>query len=312
MLENGELLIKINNRRNEYACYFENDTSNYDLNDTFLFGSFLCMVGNLDVKTLMKNLEIIVQKFVDIYKGKSPYSISFEKLRNFYESLYPRINTLLQNDLLSLIICNEIHHKIRSLSYILNSSEILFPNYIYLEELQNICINIIHEQYDVLNADDFRLLSGDSIKLLIEYNDNNIPELYYRIQQIGDIIAFDASYYVKSDIKIKICENCGKYFIPTSRSDEIYCDNIFNKATGKTCKEIGYEIKLSKDVFRSAYRTAYKTQRARIKYNAHISDYEEKHFRPWDAAAKEALSEYQTQNDIKGFKDWLKTNKDNF
>ena len=94
------------------------------------------------------------------------------------------------------------------------------------------------------------------------------------------------------------------------RSDEIYCDNIFKN--DKTCKELGYENKSKKDFFKSAYRTAYKTQRARIKYNTHRSDYEKKCFTPWNDAAKQALAKFQAKNDLEGFKKWLKDNKDKY
>ena len=40
------------------------------------------------------------------------------------------------------------------------------------------------------------------------------------------------------NIEIKRCKNCGKYFVPDSRSNEIYCSNIYEN--GKTCKEVGH------------------------------------------------------------------------
>ena len=40
------------------------------------------------------------------------------------------------------------------------------------------------------------------------------------------------------NIEIKKYRNCGKFFVPDNRSDEIYCSNIYEN--GKTCKEIGH------------------------------------------------------------------------
>lgn len=41
---------------------------------------------------------------------------------------------------------------------------------------------------------------------------------------------------------IKKCKNCGKFFVPENRSDELYCSNIFENE--KTCKEVGpFKIK---------------------------------------------------------------------
>ena len=60
----------------------------------------------------------------------------------------------------------------------------------------------------------------------------------FTITEAHAAIDFDLASIAKEKIDIKKCENCGKYFIPTSRSDEIYCDNIYKNE--KTCKELGY------------------------------------------------------------------------
>lgn len=44
---------------------------------------------------------------------------------------------------------------------------------------------------------------------------------------------------VRSGKLIKKCSNCGKYFFPANRSDEIYCDNQSPEAPEMTCKEYG-------------------------------------------------------------------------
>lgn len=43
---------------------------------------------------------------------------------------------------------------------------------------------------------------------------------------------------------IKKCQNCGMYFIPNSRLDEIYCD--YPKEKGKTCREQGAILSYNK------------------------------------------------------------------
>lgn len=44
---------------------------------------------------------------------------------------------------------------------------------------------------------------------------------------------------IKSEKQIKPCKNCGKYFLPSSRSDEIYCDNSSPQDDALTCKQYG-------------------------------------------------------------------------
>jgi len=144
----------------------------------------------------------------------------------------------------------------------------------------------------------------------ITLGENNILTMNYEIKNLQSLVMLDYLKIYNANIPVKVCENCGKYFIPRIRSDEKYCNYQFKN--GKSCKETGYEIKLKGDIFKTAYRKAYKTQHARIRYNNHISDYEEKHFRPWEVAAKKALTEYNDKNDIEGFEKWLKDNRDSF
>ena len=35
----------------------------------------------------------------------------------------------------------------------------------------------------------------------------------------------------------KKCKNCGKFFVPDNRVDELYCNSIYEN--NKTCKEVG-------------------------------------------------------------------------
>ena len=46
---------------------------------------------------------------------------------------------------------------------------------------------------------------------------------------------------------IKLCQNCGKYFIPTSRVDEIYCD-FSVEVKGLTCRELGANLTYKKNL----------------------------------------------------------------
>ena len=56
----------------------------------------------------------------------------------------------------------------------------------------------------------------------------------YRLSRNWELLFF---CNVKQNLPIKTCHNCGKYFIPTSRQDEVYCE--FLDEDGKTCKEKG-------------------------------------------------------------------------
>ena len=46
---------------------------------------------------------------------------------------------------------------------------------------------------------------------------------------------------------INKCHNCNKYFIPSSKSNEKYCNNIY-KTTNKTCKEYAAKAKYREEI----------------------------------------------------------------
>lgn len=130
------------------------------------------------------------------------------------------------------------------------------------------------------------------------------------MDNIDTLITLELINLKNNNIIIKKCENCKKLFLPSKRSDEIYCDRVFKN--GKTCKELGYSEKVKNDIFKQTYTKARKTQHARIRYNSHIPDYKEKHYEPWKKAAEQARDEYQSTNDIDGFKKWLEEHKHSF
>lgn len=78
------------------------------------------------------------------------------------------------------------------------------------------------------------------------------------------------------NIEIKKCKNCGKYFVPDNRSDEIYCSNIYEN--DKSCKEVGYfrtQQKLMKENNDlRIYRNVYQKLLLRTRRNPDNDEYE--------------------------------------
>lgn len=96
---------------------------------------------------------------------------------------------------------------------------------------------------------------------------------------------------LKDGAIVRKCRNCGDYFIPASRSDEIYCDKLL--PNGKTCKTVGYDERVKGDSILREYRKIYKTQNARKQRNSHKKDISEK-FKNWVMFAKTKVRECQT------------------
>ena len=94
----------------------------------------------------------------------------------------------------------------------------------------------------------------------------------YNIQSIMELLDICLYNLIQSNQKINKCLNCGKYFIPKSKSNEKYCDRISPQNSKKTCKQYGVkktyrdEIKLS-DIMSEHNRTcqAYRMRLKRAK-----------------------------------------------
>lgn len=78
------------------------------------------------------------------------------------------------------------------------------------------------------------------------------------------------------NIAIKKCKNCGKFFVPENRSDELYCSNIFEN--GKTCKEVGpFRVKqklMENNNDLKVYRNVYQKLLLRTRRNPTNTQYE--------------------------------------
>lgn len=110
---------------------------------------------------------------------------------------------------------------------------------------------------------------------------------------------------------IKKCQNCGMYFIPSKRLDEIYCD--YPKENGKTCREQGailsYNKRLQDKSAYSEYRKQYQQKFAYVNKNKDDKKIK-KDFEKWKVQAKEQISKLK-HNKISEDEvfEWLEKNK---
>lgn len=110
---------------------------------------------------------------------------------------------------------------------------------------------------------------------------------------------------------IKKCQNCGMYFIPTSRLDEIYCD--YSKRNGKTCREQGavqaYKERLKQNKALAEYRRLYQLKSMAVGRNKDNKQMK-KDFEKWKKDAKDRVNKLKhgvlTEDEV--YK-WLRENK---
>lgn len=168
--------------------------------------------------------------------------------------------------------------------------------------------------------------SDDSINIYIDTNniseknmlkvlstlDGNDADFVYEsdmyLDSMWDFICFCINKVITNNIPIKRCANCGKFFSPTSRIDEIYCN--YEYKNGKTCKEIGYANKVNNSTILKEYRKVYKTKNAWKNRNMHKIPEAEIMFIDWHEQAKDML-EQARQGIISEdqFLKWLEENK---
>ena len=122
-------------------------------------------------------------------------------------------------------------------------------------------------------------------KSLIAMNDthkvNDVASVCYAIlEEISQI----------PNYLIKRCQNCGRYFIPNKRLDEIYCD--YTKPNGKTCREQGailsYNKRLQDKSAYSEYRRQYQQKFTYMNKNKEDKQIK-KDFKNWKKQAKEKI-----------------------
>ena len=107
------------------------------------------------------------------------------------------------------------------------------------------------------------------------------------------------------------CQNCGKYFIPIKKTDEIYCD--YPKPSGKTCREQGasilYNKRLQENSAYSEYRKLYLQKFNYAKKNKGNKSIQ-KDFENWKNEAKKYMSKLKHNeiNENEVF-EWIKKNK---
>ena len=110
---------------------------------------------------------------------------------------------------------------------------------------------------------------------------------------------------------IKKCQNCGMYFIPTSKVDEIYCD--YPKENSKTCRELGafqsYTERLKQNKAMGEYRRTYQQKFMQVrkdKENRKLA----KDFETWKKQAKEKINDMKkgklTENEVY---EWILKNR---
>ena len=125
------------------------------------------------------------------------------------------------------------------------------------------------------------------------------------LDTVDDLLRYELFLLVTQGKGYKYCKNCGKPFIPSGRSDTVYCDRVMDGAD-KPCSEIGAYIadvkKVASDPVLSAYRKAYRRLHKRVE----LGYMEDEEFTRWkDEAAQKRDSRMAGELDAEEFLAWV-------
>lgn len=110
-------------------------------------------------------------------------------------------------------------------------------------------------------------------------------------------------------LEIKICENCGKYFIPISKSNEKFCTNYISANSKKTCRDVGafnsYNNKVKDNEIEYLIRKTSSYFSMQVKRNPDINLYKKKH-ETWKKNYKEQRFKFKNNEITKDeFIEWI-------
>lgn len=209
------------------------------------------------------------------------------------------------DEVISLFVKNKnINHK--DTKELISYKSILEKEQFYeLNKLQDNLINLA--QTVLIEKKEIPFFNYSAkIKYNISFHDGAIQE-HFEINSIDSFCIFAIARLHNSHIVVKRCENCGDFFVPSVRSDEVYCNKVLSN--GRTCKQVGYENKINSDEVLREYRKAYKTKNAFKNRNKHNNLNAEKDFKKWVYAAKQKIEDCRNGIiTLEEFKEWLKTN----
>lgn len=283
------------NFRKEYLTYMgykkaKNDFEAILVQNDKRIGTLLCNFLNCDFKAIqsVKNFvqEYSLTLFAEITKMelKNTYTVNeYEKLINeLVEKSGDKLESIKEDfisDINYLFNVNSLE-EIKNLTplqrfYVLTMSK---NNSKALLHFESDKLNIALGGLSRINAP-LNIIDEDQAIEIAKVNKDRILPIPYTFESkdICQLLIIELQEIVCMDkFEIKKCKNCGKYFVPEKRTDELYCNNIYED--GRTCKEIGsFKVKqkmINDDDDLRTYRNVYQKLLLRTRRNPENLQYE--------------------------------------
>jgi len=131
--------------------------------------------------------------------------------------------------------------------------------------------------------------------------DNYDVQQFAVLNNIDDMLRYELVQTLVQGVGFKRCKNCGLLFVPSGRSDSLYCDRVM-RGEELPCKKIGAnrqaKEKVAADPILLEHRRAYQRLNKRVEFGY----MEKEEFQNWAAEAK--LRRTQCQEGAISFEDY--------
>lgn len=129
-----------------------------------------------------------------------------------------------------------------------------------------------------------------TVPTIFTYNGKGFVAEYF-FRSISDYYLFIIQRFINLKYKFLYCECCGKYFIPTSGNNKLYCNRIIKD--GKTCKELGPRYKRIAEAKKDPVANVYSQTERKMKRRCDRNPDEYPILAEWRVKAKEVMRKYQ-------------------
>ena len=229
---------------------YQDTYSSHIKKSEFNIGEQLCNFLNTDFenpnsfKTLIKKysinffLNLTDIKYSDFPVPAEEYEKSLDTLINSHKYVFSLFRQDLMLDIEYIFNMNNLE-EIKELTplqrfQVMTNSDVSSKS---LEKIDNDKIRINLSAFEILrDYSNYPMRQDETQKIVSKANVSS--SYFIECTDIIQSLLIELLEIAKLNIEIKKCRNCGKFFVPDNRSDEIYCSNIFEN--GKTCKEIGH------------------------------------------------------------------------
>lgn len=127
---------------------------------------------------------------------------------------------------------------------------------------------------DIYPGCNIKEIINDAFQNIFHFNDAFSS---FSTHSLNNLLISAIYYFFLNGFRFKRCKNCGKFFVPLSRSDEMYCNNISPQDKARTCKEYGSQKlwydRLRADEVSKLSRNVYSSKQMLVRRNPDISEY---------------------------------------